>query len=80
MGMPSKDYSRDAGAWDICRSFAGRPPAHAIFGAGQVYVYHEEHREAGRRHRQCLLSVRCVLGSVLQAAGLVALLPQSRQV
>ena len=78
--MPSKDYSRDASAWDICRSFVGRTPARAIFGAGLVYVYHEEHREAGRRHRLCLLSVRCVLRSVLQGAGLVALFPQSRQV
>lgn len=78
--MPSKDYSHGAGARDICRSFAGRPPARAIFGAGLVYVYHVEHREAGRRHRQCLLSVRCVLGSVLLPVGLAALLPHSRQV
>ena len=78
--MPSKDYSRGAGARDICRSFAGLPPARAIFGAGLVYVYHAGHREAARRHRQCLSSVRCVHGSGLLAVGLVALLPQSRQV
>lgn len=78
--MPSKDYSRGAGVRDICRSFAGRTPARAIFGAGLVYVCRVEHREAGRRHRQCLLSVRCVHGSVLLVVGLVALLPQSRQV
>ena len=80
MGMPSKDYSRDASVRDICRSFVGRLPARAIFGAALVYACRVEAREAGRRHRQCLLSVRCVLGSVLRAAGLVALLPQSRQV
>lgn len=78
--MPSKDYSRDASAWDICRSFVGRLPDRAIFGAGLVYVCHAGHREAARRHRQCLSSVRCVHGSGLLAVGLVALLPQSRQV
>lgn len=72
--MPSKDYSHGAGVRDICRSFVGRTPASAILCAGLVYVYHVEHREAGRRHRQCLLSVRCVHGSGLLAVGLVALL------
>ena len=78
--MPSKDYSRDASAWDICRSFVGRLPARAIFCAGLVYVCRVEYREAARRHRQCLSSVRCVHGSGLLAVGLVALLPQRRQV
>ena len=78
--MPSKDYSRDASARDICRSLVGRTPARAIFGAGLVYVYHAGLREAARRHRQCLSSVRYVHGSGLQAVVLAALLPQNRQV
>lgn len=44
--MPSKDYSRDASAWDICRSFVGRLPGRAIFGAGLVYVCHAGHHGA----------------------------------